>query len=268
MGNPTGGLGYHVRALRYRSGLWAPFRQSLEQWLSLWQPREKKLLLVGPSAGHCLPEAAWFEARFPEGFVAVDPDPWARFGLQLRLGRARSWIGDAGIAPKRGRFEPEAIVDLLAQHPDHAVLFCNLLGQFRFLDQHACLGSGFRRWKETLSDCLEGRSFASFHDRLSGEACPVVSPLETASDVVSDSDILSRFYGGATGARGLDSRASGRGWTGGKRSVQAASQGVLLDHLTGDLFPGHSRTFFHWEIVPGYHHLIEAVQAVAPAGQG
>src|SRR5206468_353043 len=120
----------------------------------------------------------------------------------------------------------------------HAVLFCNFLGQMRFLDEEAALGPSFSAWKAALPALLRGRSWASFHDRLSGEALPRISEESgRASDIVPDAEVLSRFY--ASDAR--------------------SGQVELLDHLTGDLFPGAPRRFIHWELTPRNHHLIEAV---------
>ena len=55
--SPTGGLIYHWRAWRYRRSLWRPFIEPLAIWLADWTPAERALLLVGPSAGYCLPAA-------------------------------------------------------------------------------------------------------------------------------------------------------------------------------------------------------------------
>ncbi len=59
--SPTGGLVYHLRALRHRRGLWAPFHRAVANWLAGWQPG-RELVIVGPSAGYALP--AGFLMRF------------------------------------------------------------------------------------------------------------------------------------------------------------------------------------------------------------
>lgn len=72
---PSGGLVYHLRAWRYRAGLWAPFRQAVETWLASALLGPGELVLVGPSGGHCLPEVVL--RRF-ERIVVLEPDPLAR----------------------------------------------------------------------------------------------------------------------------------------------------------------------------------------------
>lgn len=60
--SPSGGLTYHLRALRWRRRLWAPFRAQVAAWLAAWQPPCSELLLLGPSAGYTLDPA--FLSRF------------------------------------------------------------------------------------------------------------------------------------------------------------------------------------------------------------
>ena len=72
---PSGGLVYHLRALRHRHGLWAPFQRVVADWLAGWQPGRRELVIVGPSAGYALP--AGFLRRF-ERVTALEPDPLAR----------------------------------------------------------------------------------------------------------------------------------------------------------------------------------------------
>ena len=83
--NPAGGLRYHLRAARYSRALWEPFRWALGQWLLAWEPPEKNLVLVGPSAGYNL-QPFLFE-RF-ERLVCLEPDPLARALFARRLRKA------------------------------------------------------------------------------------------------------------------------------------------------------------------------------------
>ena len=152
----SGGLRWHGRALLRHKTLWAPFRAALATFLERWQPSTRSLILVGPSAGWCLPDA--FLRRF-DRIVAVDPDRWAGF-LFRRLhpaARVADWIA--------GDFFAEA-QDILAREPDAAVLFCNVLGQLRFagLDE-AVIAARLA----ALPALLEGHPWASFHEILSGE---------------------------------------------------------------------------------------------------
>src|SRR5882724_8736674 len=81
---PSGGLVYHWRALRYRAVLWSQFRAGIAEWLARRLPLGDELLLVGPSAGHCLPLSQL--ARFRR-LLVLEPDPLARRLLLPELGR-------------------------------------------------------------------------------------------------------------------------------------------------------------------------------------
>ena len=153
----SGGLRWHARAALRRNRLWAPFREALAAFLDQWRPASRTLILVGPSAGWCLPSD--FLARF-DRVMAVDPDRWAqplfrRLHPTVRLER---WI--------TGDFFALAD-DLLKAEPDAAVLFCNILGQLRFSglsDVEAQRRIGL------LPALLAGHPWASFHEILSGES--------------------------------------------------------------------------------------------------
>src|SRR5262245_55213637 len=106
---PTGGLIYHARALRFSAKRWAPFRREVATWLEGWQPRERALLLVGPSGGYSLSEE--FLRRF-ETVSAIDPDPLSRYIFSLRLGVAPQWSSRTDLGPRQGRFRPEGIAPL------------------------------------------------------------------------------------------------------------------------------------------------------------
>ncbi|MCB1906170.1 MAG: hypothetical protein KDH15_02275 [Rhodocyclaceae bacterium] len=171
---------YHLRAMCHRDRRWRPFRDTLANWFDAWRPPCRRLVLVGPSAGHTLPLAEM--AGFTE-IVALEPDPiarrwlaWRARSLPLRFD-GRDVLG--GWDPLRG---------LTSGFPDAAVLFCNVLGQV------APAAGG--RWHERLADALRGQHWASYHDVVSTEA----RPLRGASPVVSDAsrleDVLARFWAG------------------------------------------------------------------------
>ncbi len=162
----SGGLNWHLRALARRGTLWRPFRDQLASFLARWQPLTRTLILVGPSAGWCLPPD--FLTRF-DRILAVDPDPWAKLFFRrihpnARIGR---WIkGDFfAVAP-----------DLLAGEPDAAILFCNMLGQLRFAGRDA---EEADRLIAGITPLLAGHPWASFHELLSGETdmTPSIMPL-------------------------------------------------------------------------------------------
>ena len=123
---PSGGLVYHARALRYRNGLWAPFREALADWLRQHLAVADELILVGPSGGHCLPIAHL--SRFGRVLV-LEPDPLARRILALRLRGARLHFEHRDLLVQPLLTGRPGLDALLRQRPQAAVLFCNLLGQ-------------------------------------------------------------------------------------------------------------------------------------------
>jgi hypothetical protein len=166
----SGGLSYHLRALRYRNTLWAPFRREIATWLSGWSPRARALHIVGCSGGYCLDPA--FVARF-ERVTAWDLDPVARFAFSRRFPGAQVTGVDALTA--RGKFAPERLREALPR--DACVLFTNVLGQLVYeLRRGAPVD-----WSR-LHAALSGREWASFHDRLSGFGVFAPAPTEWRDD--------------------------------------------------------------------------------------
>lgn len=175
----SGGLAYHLRALRHGHTLWRPYRRAVAAWLADWRPAASHLLLVGPSGGYSLTPA--FLARFPR-VTAVEPDPLARFILARRF----AGLGLDWQAPGPG------LLDAVLAHPDAAVLFCNLLGQdWRgtegMEDRHGVLAG--------LPRALAGRPWASYHDIVSTAVPPrFAGPAEDASGDLET--LLARFWPG------------------------------------------------------------------------
>jgi hypothetical protein len=109
---PTGGLVYHLRALRYGRA-WRPFRAAIERWLVQVLPPGEQLVLVGPSAGHCLPLE---HLRRFQRLVVLEPDAVARMLLRRRLRHDNVELrsGDELIEPLlRGR---AGLAELLREH--------------------------------------------------------------------------------------------------------------------------------------------------------
>ena len=150
----TGGLFWHLRAAVARRSLWAPFRAQLEDWLASWVPPSRKLLLVGPSAGWCLPDS--FLTRF-DHLQAVDIDPAAPSFFRLLHGGALHSAGVGLTWSQLDFFADPASV--LAAHPDAAVLFCNVAGQrcVQVRDPGAVEAEMI-----ALQAMMKGRSWATF----------------------------------------------------------------------------------------------------------
>jgi hypothetical protein len=199
---------------------------------------------VGPSAGYALTDA--FLARFRH-ITVFEPDPVARVLLGRRLARlsvAVEWqTEDLLIEPlAAGR---EGIGGWLRQRSNQPVLFCNVLGQVRFL----LSGAAFERWQSEFQMQASNRNalqpWASFHDRVSGGLVPSSSaPWGTRGAAWSDEQITELYSAGlAAGA-------------------QPARRHELLDHGTACLFPAEwCRSYFHFPLTPETHHLVEGVHS-------
>ena len=245
--NPAGGLRYHLRAARYSRKLWQPFRWAIGEWLLDWQPPEKTLVLVGPSAGYNL-QPFLFE-RF-ERVVALEPDPVARFLFKRRL----------AAAPLEKRPELEMIAeDHLLHHPERlqallrerqaCVLFSNVIGQLSVLlgTNHA-EDEVFAKVRAAVAALLPEHSWASFHDRFSGSLRPTLEGTLRSDTRASDTELLDALYGGS----GND-----------EPNVKPSE---LIDHLTQGFFPEElAHAYFCWELEPGVFHVIEGVKSVRAA---
>jgi hypothetical protein len=234
--NPAGGFNYHLRARRYAKKLWEPFRWSLGEWLLSWAPPEPHLVLVGPSAGYNL-QPFLFE-RFERVFV-LEPDPIARWLFRRRLARApldprpRLEL----IATDHLVWHPERLAPLLERAAPCAVLFSNVIGQLASLVDQEKQSAAFAAIRGAVRAALPGRSWASFHDRVSGPLAPSIEKAH-ADARWSDAEVLRHAYATPDGPSLVE----------------------LTDHFTEDFFPADvPHAYFRWQLDPGHFHLIEAV---------
>ena len=219
--SPSGGLLWHWRAWRNRSH-WGRFNAAISAWLDAWQHGSSGLLLLGPSAGWCLPDT--FLGRFSH-IHAVDLDPLAPLLFRWLHGRA---LAGVRLSWQRGNLF-DAIGPLLERYPRHAVLFANVLGQHGLHQREPgraeadFAGLGLQ---------LQGRRWASFHDRLSGEWSGTRSePAALRFAAVADTLTLAKIAG----------------------------SGAWIDHLTTTVLPADcSRLLLPWSIYEGRLHWIEA----------
>ena len=250
--NPTGGLGYHVRAWRYRNRYWSTFLSSLSDWLEQWSPQQREILLIGPSGGHCMDFN--FLAKF-SSVVCVDTDPFASFlfrwrarGVFNQTGAKLVWDSTDYLSPGKDGFSMTGLDALLAAHPTAAVLFCNILGQLPLLGEDRASGQddtkpaegSYESWLLDLPNHLQGRSWASFHDRLSGPVKPENIDEKLLAPWSTSVDLIENYY-----------------------PLQEIEDVTMLDHRTAPLLKDLPRRQMIWEIVPGTYHLIEAVSIVA-----
>lgn len=244
--NEAGGLRYHWRGLRYGDNLWAPFRFALAEWLYAWEPPEKKLVVVGASGGWCV-QPLFFE-RFTD-VLCLEPDPVAHVVFRRRLARAPLESRPKLRFEPRDHLlaEPRSLVRLLDAEGDAAVLFSNILGQLPVL-----LGAGaaddarLTAVRDAVAEATRTRSWASFHDRVSGVTAPLIEQPARCRARLGDAELVRRFF------PALELSAP-----------RGDGSGVLLDHLTGDFFPpDRPHTYFSWQLMPGVFHLIEATCGV------
>jgi len=232
--NPTGGIRYHLRALR-QTAAWQPFRAGLSDWLQSFRPARKTLAIVGPSAGHCLPLSTLDHF---ERFVIFEIDPLARWLLQRRMqralpGRPIVWVTeDLWIDPvRRGEGLPEQLVG-----DDAALLFSNIIGQVPYLLEPGEYPDFRAAFCEALFPWLERTPWASFHDRVSGDK-PPFEALPAHDRALSDVEVSALY-----------------------ESHPDPDVIELNDHRSQDLLPqGYSYRYLHWPITPHMHHLVECV---------
>jgi hypothetical protein len=233
---PSGGLVYHARALRHRSGLWAPFRRAVDEWLVGALPPADELILVGPSAGHCLPLERL--ARFRR-LLVLEPDPVARWLLRRRLAGVAVEVETRDLLLQPLLAGEPGLAALLEQRPRADVLFCNVLGQLQLAlsdEQQASFCAAFQR---RVLPQLSGRRWASFHDRWSLERAATAPPLPQPllfARAPTDAELGVACFGAV------------------------GPPVTVLDHGTARLFPDAApHRYFGWQITPSALHVVEAV---------
>jgi hypothetical protein len=159
----SGGIGYHLAALRYASHLWQPFREDLARELvrRIPKPSETDLVLVGPSGGYC------FEPAFLSSFrsiLAVDIDPLAGAVLRKRAEKARFVRQDFFLKLEAAEWDLERWLFEIQAPPRATVLFSNLLGQLGFLFDERRMAKIEGGLVQALGTNVP---WISFHDRFS-----------------------------------------------------------------------------------------------------
>lgn len=239
--SPSGGLLYHLRALCYGSRLWQPFRGALAEWLASWLPRHGELILVGPSAGHCLPLG---QLRGLARVLVLEPDPLARFWLRQVLPPVRVELESRDLLLWPLLSGRPGLDALLERRPSAAVLFCNVLGQLHFGLTDEEQADFERAFLSRVSPLLVARPWASFHDRWS---------LEYRADERMPAWRDFECY--------PSDRELGEAWFG--------SSGPTLDvleHAANRLFPARlPRRYFSWQLTPTALHVVEGVKG-GPSG--
>ena len=238
---PTGGANYHARAL-WRSDLWAQYQFALNLQLEKFRPKRQKLLLIGPSRGRCL------ESNFLKKFADItcyDIDPSAKYMFHLRHRNiSAQWKReDAFFDNASNPFSIARIKSILSEHKNHAIVFCNVLGQLGI--SHRDLFNStrgyeqkkkFSLWKNELVTLLESRDdWFSFHDLASTSKEPANQRGKYLSgEVISELNFRSMFF-------------------------DTLEKPSLRWHGWQNKFIGHDRVMLHWPLSPRRHHFIECV---------
>ena len=220
----SGGIIYHLRALLHgkkSDSLWASHRDQVKAFLSLWNPPEKNLLVVGTSGGYSIPKE--FLERFTT-ITAVEPDSFARVIFERRFGMKPKWVTQE--IDFRNLDSLKALVA-----PDTAVLFTNLLGQLSF--------PRAVETKRKLKEVLSQSSWASYHDALSGEHLEFDTELSEKYRQASLAQMKTWIYPKIKG---------------GTLEINA-HQGP--DLFASE--PGNQFLYWQWRITPKRTHLIEGV---------
>lgn len=226
---PSGGLVWHWRAL-WRRRYWMDFIDAVAAELDLWHPPQQKLLLLGPSAGWCLPSD--FLARYKE-INAIDLDPLAERIFRFNHGRA---LNNAGT---KLAFSLDNIFTsfdaILERFSDHAILFPNMLGQHLY---HVADTDAARVEIEAVKEKLASRYWASIHDRLSGKirsGAPLPVPFSTREALTPES-----------------------------LAIKLGLTGEWVDHLTTHVLPeGTERRLVGWRLLDNWMHIVE-IASVKP----
>jgi hypothetical protein len=238
--NPAGGLRYHLRAYRHSARLWQPFRWTLGEWLLGWRPPETTLALFGPSGGYCL--QPFLLERFAR-VICFEPDPLAYAIFKRRIARAPldSRPVLERVAEDHLLLHPERLRPRLETLGGAALLFSNLLGQVPpLLAETQAAPEQHERVREAVRDAIRDRSFASFHDRVSGEVRPEFEQPLSADGRLTDRELFGVVYHS-------------------DETDDAGSLGLLDHHSAGYFSEELPHAYFKWELEPGLFHLIEAV---------
>ncbi len=177
---PSGGLYYHGKALLNRHR-WRPFQDEVRSFLEGWPcPKDKNLILIGPSAGYTLP-SEWLK-KFDKVW-AFDLDPLAEVLFRWRHKHPNVEFHRVNLFWRDGKLSLTPLNEILLLKPTANLLFCNVLGQVLFEGR-----AGEEEWLgflRGLRQRLRGRNWASYHDVESRSAGEIVNHL-TAGDWTQD----------------------------------------------------------------------------------
>jgi len=229
----TGGLNWHVHA-HGSVKRWQPTIAMIDGFLAQVTPQHKHLVLIGGSAGWMMSHA-WL-TRF-ETIDAYDIDPMAPWLFNWRHGRA---LQKRGVALHHHR--SDALVhlsDVLQQHPQAFVWFDNVLGQHRYRIRDE---ARVEQELSALKNTLQGRSWGSLHDWLSGPVELNKTPAALAP--LMRKNITPAMIDDPLSQQLLQSVGAHTAWS---------------DHLTQVVLPRDTPTqLMPWAFRPNYWHWLQA----------
>lgn len=225
----SGGLLYHMRAIKYRDSLWKDFRRHLAEFQKNWlerlpQQQKEHLILVGGSGGHCLSQE--FLRSF-QNIIHIDMDPWAPFFFKKRHPEISIHFIRRSVFNDEGKILPELLEKF---SPSNSVwLWSNLLGQ---IGLHYPEEEVPKMIQHVVSR-MEKHSWMSFHDLYSLPSTEPIQRLGLSQKFLSWSDA-------------------------GKEISRLKQKKVILtDHLTKDSFPFKEKEILLWPLRPKQIHFIE-----------
>lgn len=240
-GSSSGGIVYHFRALAHRRH-WKRFIADVSAWSNIWlleQIRnDRRIELVGPSAGYTLP---WRTLRKCPTLHAIEPDPIARAVLRRRH-PTMTFDTRPGLGWNRDTYDPVALDRWFDERRDAALVFCNLLGQISLSQTLS------PQWTDRFQDRLRSQVWLSFHDIYSANLRPQLPSISTAK--LGESNLE-----GALCPHTLYAHAP------------KGTPLEVCDHLTKVLLAPFRKAkctkYFAWQITPGRWHLIEGICTTA-----
>jgi hypothetical protein len=229
--NKSGGLNYHLRAIRFQSNIWSPFKDHLNNWLKEWQPSEKKLVLIGASGGYTIPKQ--FLDQFDHVFC-IDPDPMAQPIFKHRFQSQNIYWDSDDYLETRSKFKL-SLEDLVFRYHDSAFLFCNVLGQRPLLLESSLRDEAkICKWNLRLTEKLKKTTWASFHDRLSIKAQPFYYDPISKPFSLTVPELLDHYF-------------------------PHSQSGEVIDHLSQQIGINLPKWYCPWQLTPQHCHIIEGV---------
>ena len=238
----SGGLLYHFKARSYSQTIWGPYINNVYSWLDAWKPKKDKLLLIGPSSGYSISNR--FLNRFKH-IDAIEIDPLARLLFSYSHDKKIHWDKQDYFKFSSNNNFNESFNKISEKYADHAILFCNFLGQVSFLISNN--EDRFLNFESALQEFVKERSWASYHDifSINAKAKPImigdVSHVNLTVDINKNNVQFAK-------------------WLQNFIEPPKNHEVVVNDHKTFNFFEKTKNiNYFAWELQPRQTNIIEAI---------